>query len=219
MLSVLISFRFPSKNVCTQEEIERVEHIFNYWASLQLKHDLDLVFINDHSNNFWLDKPYIHNMPGRKINWNMAAARNFAFSLSKGSRLLFTDIDHIISGDFDQLKMMGLENKYAKLNRISLINNEQKPLKHHTNTFIMQKKDFTYYDEDFCGNYGYEDTEFFYRLNKSHELIWIPQDVALAYVLKMPRPTLSRDKTINKKIFALKIGSDEIDEYFEYTHK
>ena len=204
MISILIAFRFPPRNVCLAQEIETVERVFSHWEQLAEKYPIELVFINDHSDNFWLNKPYIYPMHGTKVNWNQAASRNYAATLAKGDKFLFTDIDHILDGDLNALDKMSLHQKYFKFCRISLIDSSGKDIRPHTNTFLILAKDFVQYDEDFCGNYGYEDTEFFFRLRKTHEVAYAPKELAFTCVLKLPRPTLSRNKAINENILYLK---------------
>jgi|GEM_PF-6856296 len=206
MISIIIAFRLPSKESCTEEQVDTVESVFSYWSELGSNDNIDLVFIDDHSDDFWINESFIHRMKGAKIDWNMGAARNYAVELARGDKILFTDIDHLVYGNFNHLDSLDLKNCYLKFERLAFDSREFHPMKHHTNSFIMNKHEFIRYDEDFGGNYGYEDTEFFHRLDQTHSLLFVPKNVLFTSVMKFPRVKLNRDKTLNKEKLFLRTG-------------
>lgn len=180
----------------------QIEKVFSYWGIARDLFNLDLIIINDHSKDFWLTEDFIFQMPGKKVNWNQPAVRNYGARLAKGDKLLFTDIDHLIYGKLDVLDLVLMDNTYVKFERFIKTAGKYKQVEPHDNSFLIKKDDFKWYDEDFCGNYGFDDIEFFFRLNKTHRKI-IMSNLLGAYVFPMPSNRLSRDKTMNaEKLFS-----------------
>lgn len=197
MLSIVIAFRFtryPHK--------EAIVKTFNYWEMVRDIYNLDLVFINDFSQDLWIEKDFIHEMRGDKVDWNQSAARNYGAELARGDKIIFTDIDHIMYGNFQKLEDVDITKSYLVFPRLYKNKDGINERIHtHCNTFLIKKDDFINYDEDFRGNYGYEDTEFFFRLNKTHKKILI-EDSVKAYLTNLRSTGLSKNLTINKvKLF------------------
>ena len=200
MISVVISFRFSADASQDQTRRDVVDKIFNYWQLMSELFGLELIFINDHSENFWVQKSFIYPMPGVKKNWNQPAARNYGASIARGSHLLFTDIDHILYGNFNLLESCCLQGHYLLFPRKEKNNDQYTKIKKHRNTFCIKKEDFKQYDEEFCGNYGHDDSEFFYRLDKTHHEI-ISKNTLTAFALGLQSVNLPRDPTINKQLY------------------
>ena len=94
------------------------------------------------------------------IKWNQGGARNLGVHLSKTSKLILTDLDHIFpESTFAKLIKDKIPNKIYTFNRVK----DGSKINSHVNTFFCSKS--IYYkslgvDEEFCGNYGYEDVYF-----------------------------------------------------------
>lgn len=202
MISVIIPFRLPAKDSLDAARIKEVDKTFYYWETVRSLFGLELVFIDDFSDNFWIKADYIHKMPGEKVDWNIPAAKNYGASLASGDKLLISDIDHIMYGDFAFLDSMPLENAYVRFARKKKVDGSYQDIHSHKGTFLIRKKDFIRYDEDFSGNYGHDDTELFYRLDKIYRNYMIHDRHIGTYVIHMPTAGLIRDKRINaKKLF------------------
>jgi hypothetical protein len=204
MISVVISFRFSAEASRDQSRKKIVDKLFNYWQLVSELFDVELIFINDHSEDFWLQEPFIYPMPGLKKNWNQPAARNYGASLAKGDHLLFTDIDHILYGDFNLLENSHSAGFYFIFPRKGKTNDEYSTIASHKNTFCIKKEYFPGYDEEFCGNYGHDDTEFIYRLNKTYRPV-LSENTLTAFAIGLKSVDLPRDTTINKLLLSQKM--------------
>lgn len=90
------------------------------------------------------------------IKWNQPGARNLGFHLCDGW-VVCADIDHLITKEnIEQLKHINLQK-----GTIYYLGREDTD---SVNIFVMHKDDFEIiggYDEDFSGNYGYDDIHFY----------------------------------------------------------
>jgi hypothetical protein len=204
MISIIISFRFTKKYIVRVKEIEKT---FNYYTLLRDIYDLELIFVNDHSEHFERSEDYIFDFPGKKINWNQGAGRNFGATLAKGDKLFFTDIDHILYGDFGILDKVDMTDKYLTFSRSIRNNGIKENIQPHINTFLINATDFLRYDEEFCGNYGYDDKEFLYRLQKTHSRVHI-KNLVHTFVTEVRSTDLPRDKEINRLLYLKKTSPD-----------
>jgi hypothetical protein len=98
------------------------------------------------------------------ILWNQPGARNLGATLASTSKILLTDIDHYIPQEL--LKML-LESPvpYRQLYIFERTKESGEKINCHINTFFTSKSVFFKslgYDEQFCGNYGHDDSMFFY---------------------------------------------------------
>lgn len=95
------------------------------------------------------------------IKWNQPGARNLGFHLSNGW-IICADIDHLVTKEnVEQLKKINL-NKGS----IYYLGREDT---NSINVYVIHKDDFEFvggYDEDFCGNYGYDDIHFYNKCKK-----------------------------------------------------
>lgn len=102
------------------------------------------------------------------IKWNQPGARNLGFHISDGW-VLCADIDHLVTKE----NMEQLENTELKRGCVYYLGREDT---NSVNIYVIHKDDFEKiggYDEDFCGNYGYDDIHFYnkcVRLLDVHEL-------------------------------------------------
>ncbi|WP_107791515.1 glycosyltransferase family A protein [Campylobacter concisus] len=98
------------------------------------------------------------------IKWNQSGARNLGVLSAKSDKLIITDLDHIFYED--TLKFMATYNFKEKeiyksrrthIHRNGFISGNYPS---HGNVFAMSRGNFLKYfgyDEEFAGNYGYED--------------------------------------------------------------
>jgi len=102
------------------------------------------------------------------IKWNQPGARNLGFHISNGW-ILCADIDHLVTKE----NMEQLEKTELKRGCVYYLGREDT---NSVNIYVIHKDDFEKiggYDEDFCGNYGYDDIHFYnkcVRLLEVHEL-------------------------------------------------
>lgn len=104
-----------------------------------------------------------------KIQWNNAGAKNLGAHISQGW-ILFLEIDHTITAeDLRKLTTEGLQKENAYyLPRIDA--GTKNELAHSLSCVLIHKDLFDSaggFDEDFSGNYGFEDLEFFNRISMS----------------------------------------------------
>lgn len=206
MISIITCFRLPYVDPSDTALIRKIDGAFMYWEIVRRLFCLDLVFINDHSENFWLSRDYIYDMPGPKVDWNIGPAKNYGVSLAKGDKLLITDMDHITYADFTALDNLALSGIYFRFPRKEAHNGVFRDIKIHKNTFLVSKKDFPGYDEDFCGNYGSDDIELFYRMDRTCSPFVYKDGYAEVFVNDWPEVALVRDKSVNKRKLFEKTG-------------
>ena len=96
------------------------------------------------------------------IAWNQPYANNYGFSRIKNKDyVLRMDIDHYFTiQDLKRISTIELEKK-------EVVYFDRKGLKPHPNIFLTRVEDILSiggYNEDFCGNYGYDDKELKHRM-------------------------------------------------------
>ena len=166
----------------------------------QLKHfskmsleDVEILIIDDGSNPPLMTEidfvynDYIRFYETKDIRpWSQPCARNTGALVSESSRLLMTDIDHILSKECIEFCKNSDEDKvvfprfWGVLDCDGDISQETSILfdfglskelyderglhaGHHANTFMIKKSVYNMlggYDEKFCGKYGGDDTDF-----------------------------------------------------------
>ncbi len=149
--------------------------------------------------------------------WNQGGARNLGVTYSRSDKVIATDLDH----EFPEQTLRHIiesppqKNKMYKPQRIHWNGSNLSP---HPNTFIMSRSRFLKFygvDEEFSGEYGYEDG-FFYRWQRYNgtRFSYMSKKYPI-YVRKLDQEhsyhTLERDKTKNKNLLARK--KMEISEY------
>jgi hypothetical protein len=90
------------------------------------------------------------------IKWNQPGARNLGFHVSEGW-IICADIDHLVTKSMVE----ELEKIEWKKGHIYFLGREDDDTLH--NFFLIHKEDYDSiggWDEDFCGNYGHDDTYF-----------------------------------------------------------
>jgi hypothetical protein len=102
------------------------------------------------------------------IKWNQPGARNLGFYICEGW-ILCADIDHLVTKE----NMEQLVNTNLRKGCVYYLGREDT---NSVNIYLIHKDDFEKiggYDEDFCGNYGYDDIHFYnkcIKLLEVHEL-------------------------------------------------
>ncbi|HOC37381.1 MAG TPA: hypothetical protein PKL74_09980 [Tenuifilaceae bacterium] len=96
------------------------------------------------------------------IIWNQGGARNLGVAQSRTAKLVLTDVDHIFS---EILFSKMLDHRIpTNLHKFKRVDGEKFRMSSVCNIYFTSKSVFFKalgYDEEFCGNYGYEDTMFF----------------------------------------------------------
>jgi hypothetical protein len=99
------------------------------------------------------------------IKWNQPGARNLGFHICEGW-ILCVDIDHLVTKE----NMEQLNNTNLRKGCVYYLGREDTK---SINVYVIHKDDFEKiggYDEDFCGNYGYDDIHFYNKCKKFLEV-------------------------------------------------
>lgn len=180
-----------------EAQLEFME-ILGFWNNVAKKHQV--IIVDDGSPSSFTEnlptyfKDILFIRIEENIPWNQPAARNLGAKHATGDILVFTDFDHI----FDTLNFSVIKDNFtkgtnAKTYLFPRIKNG-KNINHHPCSFAILKKDFIGFDESFCGNYGYDDTEFTQR----HQPLGI-LPVTTKVVLHKSTHSLKRDTKQNQK--------------------
>lgn len=104
----------------------------------------------------------------KDIPWNQPAANNLGFRNIWG-RVLRMDIDHYFKlEDFPKIHELAKTVKTNELYHFKRIT--KRGLNKHRNIYLTWVSNIQLiggYDEDFCGNYGYDDLDLMFRLSKN----------------------------------------------------
>jgi predicted glycosyltransferase involved in capsule biosynthesis len=148
------------------------------------------------------------------IKWNQGGARNLGFLLSTTNWIFCSDIDHVLPFDsFSKLYVLPkIKNNYYKIARIIntdiIVDNTEK-----TGGGYLLSRDLFFkiggYDEDFSGNYGFEDLNFHNKIEKIGITNTFKEDIFTCCYPTMATKNLNRDYTINRNLYDSKIGKIE----------
>ncbi|WP_102407569.1 glycosyltransferase family A protein [Parabacteroides bouchesdurhonensis] len=145
------------------------------------------------------------------IRWNQAGARNLGVVKAAGPKIIITDCDHFFP---ESLLRKILNNKipYKTLYKFKREDANGKAIQSHCNTFYTSKATFFStlgYDEEFCGNYGYEDVMFRYFQsaigNKIKYFTRLKKIVSNTIDREESYHNLVRDTDVNLKLMEAKI--------------
>ena len=133
------------------------------------------------------------------IKWNQPGARNLGFQELDGW-VLCCDIDHLVTKEtYEEISKLKLEvGTVYYLGRHDVTNSK--------NVYIMHKTDFEKiggYDEDFSGNYGFDDIHFYKKC--IHHLKMITLDEIKVNVYAKESSSIgNRDTNNNAELFRIK---------------
>jgi predicted O-linked N-acetylglucosamine transferase (SPINDLY family) len=182
-----------------------------------MKNKVELIIIDDYSD---VEKPIDSNLLNLKqyriindIQWNQAGARNLGALMASGSWSLFFDIDQEpnilgitkIVENLESIDPMKLYYFYVESFIDSNLNVE---LPIHPNTFLVNTERFKstcMYDEDFAGNYGYEDLYLPYVWEKSGGSKTIYDNEKFFKDKNFKTTSLNRDLSINRALAEKKL--------------
>jgi len=136
------------------------------------------------------------------IKWNQPGARNLGVHVSEGW-IINADIDHLVTRSMI-IELM--KTKWEKGN-IYFLGREDDDMLH--NFFLVHKEDFDLmggWDEDFCGNYGFDDYYFGVKSKKFLNPIYLT-DIKAKLFLK-ESSTIGDRNTKNNSILLKKKLSD-----------
>jgi hypothetical protein len=140
------------------------------------------------------------------IPWNQAGSRNLGAMLARGEWALFFDIDQKISLSgleyvLTHCKNLDPTTMYYFLVDNFVDSNTNETLTVHPNTFLVNTHVFHeigMYDEDFAGNYGYEDLYLPYQWERHGGKRAIIGETAFFTDQKFKTANLTRDLEVNK---------------------
>lgn len=132
------------------------------------------------------------------IKWNQPGARNLGFQESEGW-IVCADIDHLITKENveDILKLNKEKGTVYYLGRED--NNSW-------NVYLIHKDDFEKvggYDEDFSGNYGFDDIHFLKKCQAHLKVVEV-RDIKVKVYAKESSSKLDRDWVLNKILYEKK---------------
>jgi hypothetical protein len=139
--------------------------------------------------------------------WTQPRGRNTGAALAQGPKLLFFDIDHIITQDIIQT-CLGYQGDKLHWTRLPAILNERGKIvterqvlldygmvnerpSVHANSFLIQKTLFDRlggYDERFCGAYGGDDIDFNLRYEELCHQGWAQAEEVRGFGYVFPDP-------------------------------
>jgi predicted glycosyltransferase involved in capsule biosynthesis len=188
------------------------KHI-EYWNSYSkiIRKNIHIILVDDASKI----RPDLSNLTkdinltllriNENIEWNQPGAKNLGFKFVINSWVLTLDIDHYVSESLLK-EILEFEKKkghvyYLGEKTFSGI------IRHpHPNSFIIHSSLFKKlggYDEDFCGNYGYDDAQFNLEIKYSSS-VEVLENLFLITIDKIRESELKRDTKKNKKLFKKK---------------
>ena len=183
--------------IAVLESYEAVKRQCQYWAEMRIPLDVEIIIVDDGSPKPLraITEPFASACNIRVIEtgdtrpWSQPCARNAGAAHAGAEKILFTDIDHILSIEaliaarsFDG-DMMKFPREFAVIDEFGKLSQELCVLKRyglgrkiktgpHFNTFVIKTKLFDAlhgYKESFCGKYGGDDTDFSDRYSALHK--------------------------------------------------
>ena len=163
---------------------------------------VNFLFVDDASkvplNIEWADSIRIL----KDVQWNQPYANNIALKQLKTGVVLRMDMDHYFEkSDIIYLKLLA---NIIKENEIVHFKRGAKTP--HPNIYMARVEDLLKaggYDEAFCGNYGYDDSELMKRL-KDRKWTFTTSNIEVKINHNGSTKGLNRDTTINKRLYLSK---------------
>lgn len=132
------------------------------------------------------------------IMWNQPGARNLGFQELSGW-VICADIDHLVTKEvYDELSKFD-----KKRGNVYYLGREDS---NSHNIYLIHKEDFEMvggYDEDFCGNYGYDDFHFLKKCNHFLTIVEL-RHIKVKVYAKESSSQLTRNSDFNSRLFASK---------------
>ncbi len=199
---------------------EKAQALVDHVASMgaEVTDHIELIIVDDFSDTRQvLDSRGIDLRQLRVVDdipWNQAGSRNLGAITAAGQWLLFFDIDQLISEYGLTYVVAHCERLEKKLMYFFLVDgfvdsNINQALTVHPNTFLVNAVQFRIdgmYDEDFAGNYGYEDIYLPYLWEKNGGLRAMIGETPFFQDQNFKTTSLSRDLEHNKQISRLKFA-------------
>lgn len=144
------------------------------------------------------------------IQWNQSGARNLGVVYATSPRIILTDCDHVFP---EKLLEKIVESKIPekKIYKFKRVKANGEPSNSACNIFYLSKSTFFSvmgYDEEFCGNYGYEDVMFrYFQKRMGHSIRYFTRKhkiISSAIDRDNSYHSLVRDTTINEKLLQQK---------------
>ena len=127
------------------------------------------------------------------ITWNQPGAKNLGFQEAKGW-VVCADIDHLVTKKNVE-EILKLKKERGTIYFLGREDTDS------WNVFLIHKDDFEKiggYDEDFSGNYGYEDMELLWRCQRTMKLVQ-RRDIKVKVFAEESSTKLDRDTTVNNE--------------------
>jgi hypothetical protein len=143
------------------------------------------------------------------IMWNQGGARNLGVHIAKSQKLIATDLDHTFPESvFEHVLKSKIPDNIFTFKRLR----DGEVAMPHYNTFFLSKSTFFKslgVDEEFCGNYGFEDM-FFIALQKrlGTKVYTYRNQTVISHEhknSKKPQHSLVRNEVITKPLYKAKI--------------
>jgi predicted glycosyltransferase involved in capsule biosynthesis len=141
------------------------------------------------------------------VKWNQPAATNLGLRKVKDDVVFRSDIDHwVAEEDLDEfLSIVPRSKEIIRFKRMAHYPDREPHEKHEgSNIFVANTAEVRAcgYDERFCGNYGYDDKEFFHRLIKKHGFsVRVHERIKVNVMVGMHTKELNRDTSVNKRLY------------------
>ena len=132
------------------------------------------------------------------IQWNQPGAKNLGFQEADGW-IVCADIDHLVTRE-NQDSILKMKKKKGTIYYLGREDTDS------INLFLIHKEDFEKiggYDEDFSGNYGYDDVEFLWRCQKNLNIVE-RRDVKAKVFAEESSSKMERDVEMNKELLKYK---------------
>jgi predicted glycosyltransferase involved in capsule biosynthesis len=194
-------------------QAEAVKKHVDFWKKLpsHISSRLAFICIDDFSDDpLVISKEHLNLRLFRitdDIDWNMPGCKNLGAVMTKTDWMLFFDIDTFIETDgFDKI-LSGIEGLNPKALYRFRLQKDGLELDSHINTLLLNRDSFFEagcLDEDFAGNYGYEDVHFNMIWNKNIGPTIIITNI-IFNLLNYPTVKLNRDTKINQALGTRKI--------------
>jgi hypothetical protein len=199
---------------------EWVDKQVNHWDQINsnIKNQFEFILVDDYSDEeYSLPKSDLNIRLFRvtdDIPWNQSGSRNLAMFHATGTIALFIDIDQKMKIDFLERLASVSENiqrntiHFFKIDPPILNIQNGEFLNHHPNSFFVNLQDFKtkiHYDEDFAGNYGFEDVFLFRAWEKlGGKMTFVNEEVSsdLPFgTTNLDRDIKRNEDMIKKKVF------------------